>query len=346
MWRSPVLYVGIGMLLVAVAVTWVATRDRSSPGTPTPPLSAPACLRRENQEVLSGEQPDQYKDGSPSSDRTVDARRATFVSFPFNTLYPVSLGSGTPARRVCLIGGLVEGQQSRKLTWDQMKSRHDGAGARVAGEDWYVVDGLRVSNVEDGIDPRGTDDRYPKDGDGFILRNLYFSYIRDDCVENDDIAGGVIVDSLFDGCNTGISERPTKGSPQFAYPAPKAETLRLKDVLLRLQAMPGPRGHPASVRGHGQLFKWSDIANRLVIEDSIFLVETVPNDGTSDFPPGTTARNVTVVWLGPGTFPGRLPAGVEVTRDREVWDRARARWLDRHGCSDVSTCTRITAPVP
>jgi hypothetical protein len=344
--RSVGLSLGVGVLLVVVAVTWVATRDRSSPAGSPRPLSASGCLQRENLEVLSGELREQYRDASPSSDRTIDARRARLLSFPSDTLYPLALGSSEPAQRVCVIGGLVEGQQSRTLTWDEMKERHDGAGARVAGTDWYVVDGLRVSNLEDGIDPRGTPDRYPKDGDGFVLRNLYFSYIRDDCVENDDIGGGLIVDSLFDGCNTGISERPTKGNPQYGYPAPKDETLRLKNVLLRLQAMPGPRGHPASERGHGQLFKWSEIGNRLVIEDSIFLVEAVPNDGTSDFPPGATAKNVTIVWLGPGSFPGRIPAGVTVTRDRAIWDRARATWLERHGCSSFTTCERITAPVP
>jgi hypothetical protein len=83
-----------------------------------------------------------------------------------------------------------------------------------------------------------------------------------------------------------------------------------------------------------------------VIEDSIFLVEEVPNGGTTDFPPGATAKNVTIVWLGPGEFPGRIPTGVTVTRDRAIWDRARERWLERHGCSSFTTCARITAPVP
>jgi hypothetical protein len=50
------------------------------------------------------------------------------------------------------------------------------------------------------------------------------------------------------------------------------------------------------------------------------------------FPAGATFENVTLVWLGPGRYPGSLPAaGLTVTRDRRVWDRAKADWLARHG---------------
>jgi hypothetical protein len=50
------------------------------------------------------------------------------------------------------------------------------------------------------------------------------------------------------------------------------------------------------------------------------------------FPGDGVYENVTLVWLSEGTYPGRLPpSGVTVTRDRRVWDEARARWLARHG---------------
>jgi hypothetical protein len=301
-------------------------------------------MGRATRRVLSGVYDRQYRVNFPTANETVDARRATSTAFPFATLYPFSFGKSVPARHLCLLGGLVEGQQDRDLTWDQVKAKYDGAAVRIAADGWYVVNGLRVENVEDGIDPRGKEGQYPKGGDGFVLRNLYFRYIRDDCVENDDIAGGVIEDSLFDGCNTGISERPSKGNPQLSHPAPASETLTLRRVLLRLQPMPGPRGHSAASLGHGQLFKWSKVANRLVLRDSTFLVETRPNGGRSDFPKGTRATNVTVVWLGAGPFPGALPPGVTVTRDRSVWDRARAEWLRRHRCASFSSCTALVDP--
>jgi len=309
-------------------------------------FSAEDCIRRGSRTVLTGVYDRQYRVDFPTAGETVDARRATSTAFPFSTLYPFSFGKSSPARRLCLLGGLVEGQQDRGLTWAQVKAKYDGAGVRIAADGWYVINGLRVENVEDGIDPRGKEGQYPKGGDGFVLRNLYFQYIRDDCVENDDIAGGVIEDSLFDGCNTGISERPTKGNPQLSHPAPPSETLTLSHVLLRLQPMPGPRGHTAASLGHGELFKWSPVGNRLVLRDSTFLVEARPNGGRSDFPKGTVATNVTVVWLGSGPFPGRLPSGVTVTRDRSVWDRARAEWLRRHRCTSFTSCTALVAPGP
>jgi hypothetical protein len=115
-------------------------------------------------------------------------------------------------------------------------------------------------------------------------------------------------------------------------------------VLLRLEPQPGPRGHSAAVRGPGQLFKWSDVGNRLHIEDSILLVEQTPNRGRADFPPRTIASNVTVVWLGRGRFPGVVPPGVRITTDRGVWDRARTTWLDRHGCRSFDKCSRLIDP--
>ena len=41
------------------------------------------------------------------------------------------------------------------------------------------------------------------------------------------------------------------------------------------------------------------------------------------------ANNV-MVWLGPGDFPGTLPACFTITKDRTVWDNAVADWLARH----------------
>ena len=336
---------GIVVAVVTIAVVMIAVRGGDGTDPIGPPLSTAACLGRDDLRVVTGDQPDQLRLSRPPSALTVDLRDATFTGYPSSTDYPISLGKGAPARGLCMVGGVVRGSQPRELSWDEMKARFDGAAARVAGNEWYVVDGLRVDNVEDGIDPRGTEDRYPKDGDGFILRNLYFQYIRDDCVENDDIAGGLVEDSLFDGCYTGISERPTSGNPQFDHPAPQGEELRLRGVLLRLAAQPGPRGRSADEMGHGQLFKWSPVGNRLRIEDSVILVEQVPNRGRADFPPGTIAEDVTLVWLGDGPFPGDVPSGVRVTTDSGVWDRARARWLERHGCTSFDRCTRLTDPV-
>jgi hypothetical protein len=314
-------------------------------------LSYEVCFSAAATKVhINGPHPEQVQYPDPGHVTTFDARAATFSAYPSNSLYPFSLGKNTVPTGLCSVGGLVKGTQPRTLTWDQMKDQYDGDAMRISGSNYYVVDGVRIDNVEDGIAPRGTEDRFPKDGDGFLIRNAYTTYIRDDCVENDDIAGGVIYDSLFDGCYTGVSERPGDDSPQNNFKAPPGETLRLHKVLLRLQAMPGPRGtNDASVTGHGQLFKWSDVANQLVVTDSIFLVEKTPNsDSSFPFPDGTITNNVTIVWLGGGPFDWSVPAGTRVVTGRSVWDTARNEWLTRHGCTSINSCpsSKLYQPDP
>jgi hypothetical protein len=308
------------------APTRSAETTRTTGGAQTGP-PARACPQRPSTVRATGVRRDALHVAAPPSDTTYDLRGLRSVAFPEETLYPLSFGdvrhgrpTGAVAVGLCFIGGTVVGQQPRSLTWQQVKHSHDGDGLRVQAGGWYVVDGLRVDNVEDGISPFG---------DGFVGRDLYFTYIRDDCIENDAISGGVVADSLFDGCSMGLSERPSKGFRPT--PPPAAETFTLDGVLLRLQPM--PRDDAPDGFGHGQLFKWSRWANRLVLRNSIFLVERVSMNGTKSmkFPAGTVAENVTLVWTGPGSYPAPVPAGVRVTKDRSVWDAARRAWLARHG---------------
>ena len=339
-----------GRVAAAVALI-VGIAGLSWPPVSATPAATPTldeCLTDHEVIEISGTHAEQVKYSRPDPDTTFDVRGATFTSSPADTLYPVSIGKYSAPAGLCFLGGTVLGQLDRNLTWDQVKDDYSGSGLRIGGNRPYVVDGLRVDNVADGIRPRGTEDLYPKDGDGFTIRNTYLTYIRDDCVENDDIAGGVISDSLFDGCYTGISERPSSGNEQENHPAPAGETLVLDHVLLRLEAQPGVRdSHDPSVLGHGQLFKWSEVANTLVVRDSVFFVETVPNsDSSFPFPPGTTTSGVTIVWGADAPFEWDVPPGTTVTTDRSVWTDARQEWLDRHGCTSFTSCTKLTRPDP
>lgn len=329
-------------MLALFALVALAAVPNESPAATSPPLSTQQCLERSTTTVLDPTYATQFRVSSPSSDWTWDARNTTSTAYPLGSVYPFSIGKSSGAPRACWLGGKVVGQQSRTLTWDEMKNQYDGDGLRIASNDWYVVDGLRVDNVEDGIEPHGPDGA-PNNSDGVVIRNAYMQYIRDDCIENDTFASGIIRDSLFDGCNTGISEQPDAS----IVPSPPDETFTLENVLLRLQALPGPRGsNDPNVTGHGQLFKWYPGANSLVVRNSVFLVEKIPNGGDTSFPPGTVAENVTVVWLGGGPFPGTVPTGVTITTDRSIWDTARADWLARHGCSSFDSCSKLTDPDP
>jgi hypothetical protein len=305
------------------------TAPAATPAFPAPPPApgTSACLDRSTVVTQRGRTASAYKVGALRSDVTYDLRQVVSTAYPFDTLYPLEFGKvrhgksvNPPAANLCIVGGTVLGQQPRDLTWQEVKRSHDGDALRAQGQAWYVIDGLRADNVEDGVAPFG---------DGFVGRNLYFTYIRDDCIENDAISSGYVSDSLFDGCFMGLSERPSKGYDPS--PPRPAEAFAMDGVLLRLEPMPHEKA--ADGRGHGQLFKWSRWSNRLMLRNSVFLVEQVSVNGAKSmgFPKGTVAENVTLVWTGPGEYPARLPDGVKVTRDRAVWEAARAAWLRRHG---------------
>jgi hypothetical protein len=344
--------VGAALLAVALAGTalvlapWLGGHRRPAPPPATPsPLqvgptstaapgpgpaapSASECLARPHTLRVTGVHADQYKVSSPVSDSTYDLRGLVAAGYPAETRYPLAFGearhgqsTGPPAERLCVIGGKVVGRQPRSLTWQQVKHQHDGDALRIVAGDWYVVDGLRADNVEDGVSPFG---------DGFVGRNLYLTYIRDDCIENDAISGGYVADSLFDGCSMGLSERPSSGFDPT--PPPPGETFTMDRVLLHVQPMPRDETTPDGL-GNGQLFKWSKKwSNRLVLRDSIFWVERVSMNGARamGFPDRTVAHNVTLVWTGPGDYPAPVPPGVTVTKDRTVWDNARRSWLAGH----------------
>jgi len=319
----------------STATTTGPATTRAAPATTTTapaggvPRSARECLARPRTIRPDVPATAQYRVDVPVAGATYDLRGVVSTAYP-GTRYPLVFGKVRHGKavhevgeRLCVVGGEVTGQQSRNLTWQQVKDRHDGDGLRILSADWYVVDGLRVDNVEDGIAPFG---------DGFVGRNLYFTYIRDDCIENDAVAGGIVSDSLFDGCSMGLSARPSKGfDPQ---PAPPGETFTLDGVLLRLQPMPREeRSETPDGLGNGQLFKWSRWSNRLVVRNSVFLVERVSMNGRKAmrFPDRTIAENVTLVWTGPGDYPAPVPRGVKVVKDRKVWEAARRAWLARHG---------------
>jgi hypothetical protein len=145
------------------------------------------------------------------------------------------------------------------------------------------------------------------------------------------VIGGVVRDSLWDGCNTGISERPSQGMGEF--PQPPGETLTLDHLAMGLEISLHERGP-----GESTLFKWSDSANRLVIMCSTFKVDAVSLNGPEAMEiPGVIDDSAcpdhptTLVWLGGGPYPAPVPAGLMVTSDVSVWDAAVADWKCRHG---------------
>lgn len=309
--------------------TGPASRDETA-ATAAP---ARACLSRDRTRMtrVDGTLPT-YRMGSVADGRTYDLRRATIVGYPSTNRYALLFGKQVPGDGTCLLGGKIVGQQSKAFSWQTMKKRLDGDGLNFRSQGG-IVDGIRIDNIEDGIGTIGGDPA------GITIRNVYLTYIRDDCIENDAIVALRVQDSLLDGCFNGVSERPGRNGSPPPPPAP-GEALTLDGVLMRLRPMPYDRTraqcaqNAADGLGSSGFFKWSRYANRLVVRDTVLLAERGSvNCGTSmSFPGDGVYENVTLVWLGQGSYPGRLPpSGVTVTTDRRIWDQARARWLARHG---------------
>jgi hypothetical protein len=232
--------------------------------------------------------------------------------------------------RLCWLGGEVVGSIPEDMTWEDAHDLNQPCIRLIAAE-WMVVDGLRCHNTDDGLRPRETNTG--AQNVAMTLEDTYLTHIRDDCLENDGIIGGVLRDGLWDGCNTGISERPSQG--QGSFPQPPGETLTLDHMAIGLEISPHERGP-----GENALFKWSPSANELVIRCSIFKVNAVSLNGPEamDIPgviddSGCPGQPTTLVWLGGGPYPGAMPAGMEVTADVGVWNAAVSDWKCRHGIS-------------
>jgi len=301
--------------------------------------SADDCLARPSTTVKAGTEATKWRAETLPDDHGIDARTYVNTAYPFVDPYPVSLGDAGEPNNLCIVGGRTVGQQSENLTWgqvhDEAQGGWHGGGLRTYSSN-TVINGWRIRNTADGYQPR--------DGENWTLVNNYYEYIRDDCVENDDLLSGAIYDTLFDGCYTGFSEQD-EGDVA-------GETLIFDGVLMRLQAMPGPRtgddtpGDP-TVFAHGSFFKkmaaedhegWP--RHRPVIRNSVFVAEKF-NGTPDDWPVGTTMSNVTVVWLGEGAFPMSTLPGMTLTTDRSAWDNARADWLSRHGCTAFGSCSDV-----
>ena len=89
-------------------------------------------------------------------------------------------------------------------------------------------------------------------------------------------------------------------------------------------------------------FKWSAAAEDLDLDiaDTVIRIDAAGRNGSRSmsFPPGAY-RDVTLIWLGSGPYPGALPErGVSVITDPMVWDMARADWLQRHGYTEGEPC--------
>lgn len=269
----------------------------------------------------------------------LDARGDVFTSETFPSIiaqYPVDIRVWD-GRLVteCWVGGAILSTNPLDITWrDSKNGKGDGIGSHNVS---LIVDGARVHNAHDGFAFWTRDGGRPEIY--WQIRNSWVTYNRDDCIENDFYFGGLVDDSLFDGCYVFLS---TRGGTT-AY----GQTVTVRNSLIRMQQMPGPYGYDdSSVMGHGEIFKTSEYGTDIALENNIFLVEGLAKTGAeSSLWPAqnfyllgfkdriTSCSNNVIVWLGEGPYPGNIPddpSCITVTTDRTVWDNARAAWLAGH----------------
>ena len=208
-----------------------------------------------------------------------------------------------------------------------------------------IQDGY-AEDFEDAYDPNAARSDSTTD-----LEHVRATYIRDDCIENEDVPHNLVIrNSLFDGCFTGIAERP--GGLSGTQNGTGPQSLLVEDSLMYIQPQPlGPlycssskvtsgrckaTADPQVWLGAHGIWKWSQAAaSKVTVRNTIFRLDMASYSSClpQQWPAGTY-ENVTLVWAGPGPYATAggcnnvLPSGVTLTTDVSVWDNAKAAWLN------------------
>lgn len=276
----------------------------------------------------------QYKVGTPGNS-TYNLTGVTSTAYPA-TSSPFAFGTTTPPANFCMTNGNIAGTTNDSLGWSYYHDTYNASCVRIVATSMVQVNGLRCHDIEDGLKVLENNSSVGNSNTTTLYSSgVYLNRVRDDCIENDYTLGGVLYDSLWDGCNTGVSERPASSNGTWTSPA--GETLTLDHMLIGLWET----WHEADNKsGENALFKWSSSANKLVIKCSTFKVDSVSLNGASsnDIPAGTVVDDsgcpnnpTTIVWLGGGSYPGNLNGtGIRITSDASVWTNAVAAWHAAH----------------
>jgi hypothetical protein len=279
------------------------------------------------------------------SNKTVDATGASFTvansknSNPTwsyrcdkgslrTNLYPLNLDRHN---NIVFRGGRVDSNVPQGSEWSPTYC--NSAAVIVLDSDKAVIDGTRVMGAWDGV-------RFARQSDNFTLRDAWLSNVRDDCLENDQLRSGRIVDTLFDGCFIGISLDPGRnsdmGNQRYNH------KVVLDGVLMRLEAYPYRKSKSHSLRQtHGHIFKGHDWSPSVEVVNSVFAYEAVPfaAEGrlTKVLGRMTQCANNYALWLSDkalpsffSRFPSKCFTVLRGQAARDKWAQARRNWIDCH----------------
>ena len=283
---------------------------------PAAPTRDNSCLTQQGPtKTLRGLHTTRWSAYDVADNTKFDATGAQWLSPAPKILVFVEGGS-----RICWHGGQIIGQLPPATPWVTM---HDSYGMDAHGA-FFQLENVRIFDTGDGVtmDQQGDADWH--------WRDVYFKYMRDDCVENDFLNGGTIDNSLFDGCYSGFSARSYTGVKDGS-----ANVVTVRHSLFRMQAM--DQGYLRS--GHGGFWKWGPNSPRIDLYDTIFLIDgpTIENDVI--MPPAAKLRHCVgnvMIWLGGGPFPEPLPARpgcftlLTGAPGLQYWNRAVAQWKADH----------------
>jgi hypothetical protein len=253
------------------------------------------------------------KNSSPAS--SADCENGPLPDNP----YPLRIYDSPAA---VLIGGQFDGEVPQDSDWEYTYCNSTAVGLWDSPN--ATVEGIRARRVWDAV-------RFTRQSQFFKLDEVWLSEVRDDCVENDYLRSGLIMDVLLDGCFAGISaklsgERTGNGS---------AETVTLAGLLMRLQ----PYLYKGEVR-HGSPLKVDQSSPAFQIYDSVFAITGAPGVSSSQLAIGwekiSECRNNLLLWISDVPWPGKHmepPACFRVVRGeqaRSLWERIRQNWIDCH----------------
>lgn len=227
-------------------------------------------------------------------------------------------------------GGVIAG--SIPQSWDWYTTHEFGGGGffihNTRQIEWQSV---RIHNVEDGIKLR-EEPEYSNNG-SWLIRDCYFTAIRDDAIDNDRFEPGTVQDCLFDGVFVFLSEQDENVGRNPPIGSNEDDTIYARRVYVRLYGT-------NDAEGPGKWFKWQGNVphHKLVISDSIFAIGAEPRLGwaSETIPPEVIweGNQNFILWLGaPGEYGGPIPEGVtflEGEAARDKWISVRNNWLTDH----------------
>lgn len=242
---------------------------------------------------------------------------------------------------VLLFGGRFDGEVPQDSDWlhTYCNSTAIGLWNSPSGQ----IEGQRIRRAWDGI-------RIIEKSPLFRVDQVWLSEVRDDCIENDFLQPGLVMDSLLDGCFSAISLRSADEGATFDPDV----TVTLAGVLMRLQS--------SVYKGERRLgfpIKADNASPTLVIRDSIMAMGeddmiSVSAIGLGFDKIGDCSNNL-LLWTSDEAWPSHLekPPGcfhvLQGSQARTVWQDARQNWINCHFLSirfpddeesDPSKCDR------